>query len=792
MNKLRLNNVSLKFKNEEIEVLHNINLNFVSGKVYAILGNSGSGKTTLLNIIANKITNYTGDVLYNDINIKDIHKLDNRMYSNKIISYIHQQSICFEKLTIKDNLNISNLLETTENIPDPHLLNLTSEIDKKVNCLSGGEQKRINILQSINKEFEILLADEPTSNLDFENAEIVMDYLKEKSKEKIFIFVTHNKEIANKYADEILEIKNHHINKNKLVKTQKEITSEPKTPKELSNKKAFSCAKKFTSSEKTTNRLFISSMIIMMFTIIVIGSLSLGLKKYFINQVESSSIPTSITLSTNNSYEIISDEELNELSQNYPNDNIFFMYNNQNNIIANLNEQELIIPSWSINTPFKYCENLKENELVLTINDDYKQYIEAILGIDDIEDYMIDNQLCLEFNLNNKDYQFYIKDIIFDEIEEILQINANDPNLYHSFHSINSTKLVVVEQESISNDLLNFMNSTENYIFNTYDKYVIFNKTQKYVVNYNKLKQSYNNVVPIIKNNTDFWLNYYNGVLYFNDTELLNKEYKIEDTIFYLPYIEQSLVVGRYPENFDEIVISKAIYNKLNIDSLYDNVQLKFKDEIRTYKVVGVVEKDENYIYQNGAWIVDQYKKMYPKLSYLFKTTEYLIIEYPNMINDIVQELKENYPEYNVYSYVSETLENVDSIVNIIIVIGFITVIVLALISLISIIVLSKIEKDNYKKQIQNLYNFGLNTNDINNIYKKIFLQRELKSSLLIIIYASLFIYTVNTYLKNENIFNDSLFSYNPLIFIIALTFSSIIFLTSYLLVRIRDQKTPV
>ena len=201
METLQLKNISY-FYNNELPILQNINISFERGKMYAILGKSGSGKTTLLSLLAGLDEPVDGVILYEG-NILKGKELDN--YRAKHVSIIFQSYNLIDYLTAVENIEFI----TNKNArPILHELGILEEdMDRNVLQLSGGQQQRVAIGRALTSETDILLADEPTGNLDEKTAKEIAEILKNTAyrKKKCVIVVTHSSEVA-KYADIVLNL----------------------------------------------------------------------------------------------------------------------------------------------------------------------------------------------------------------------------------------------------------------------------------------------------------------------------------------------------------------------------------------------------------------------------------------------------------------------------------------------------------------------------------------------------------------------------------------------------------
>ncbi|MDE5855644.1 MAG: ABC transporter ATP-binding protein, partial [Anaeroplasmataceae bacterium] len=195
-------------KKIKTHALNTISLELDSKGLVILSGKSGSGKSTLINILSGLDTSYEGNVIYKGQNLKELSKKELNAYRNSEIGYIFQDFCLLENKTIYENLALSLEIHGSKDDELIHsILNqfdLLDHIHKYPNELSGGEQQRVSIARAILKNPNILIADEPTSSLDEENAKIVLNLLKEISKTKLVIVVTHNLTLAKDYADRII------------------------------------------------------------------------------------------------------------------------------------------------------------------------------------------------------------------------------------------------------------------------------------------------------------------------------------------------------------------------------------------------------------------------------------------------------------------------------------------------------------------------------------------------------------------------------------------------------------
>lgn len=213
MDILEIKNVTYNYSNSNEKVLSSVNQKFEIGKFYAIIGKSGAGKSTLLSLLAGLDKPQKGQILFKG---NDIEKDGYSNHRKNNISLVFQNYNLIDYLTPIENVRLVN-----KNASETILFELgldKSQINRNVMKLSGGQQQRVAIARALVSEAPIILADEPTGNLDVDTAGEIIEILKKLSKErnKCVIVVTHSKEVANS-ADIILELgdrKLKKINKN--------------------------------------------------------------------------------------------------------------------------------------------------------------------------------------------------------------------------------------------------------------------------------------------------------------------------------------------------------------------------------------------------------------------------------------------------------------------------------------------------------------------------------------------------------------------------------------------------
>ena len=218
MDILEIKNVTYNYSNSKEKILLSVNQKFELGQFYAIIGKSGAGKSTLLSLLAGLDKPQKGQILFKG---NDIEKDGYSNHRKNNISLVFQNYNLIDYLTPLENVRLVN-----KNASETILFELgldKSQINRNVMKLSGGQQQRVAIARALVSEAPVILADEPTGNLDVDTASEIIEILKKLAKErnKCVIVVTHSKEVANS-ADIVLELRDRKLkNINKITQEAK-------------------------------------------------------------------------------------------------------------------------------------------------------------------------------------------------------------------------------------------------------------------------------------------------------------------------------------------------------------------------------------------------------------------------------------------------------------------------------------------------------------------------------------------------------------------------------------------
>ena len=210
MNTLKVEDVSYSYKNAAGEqvILKNVNAEFEAGRMYAIVGESGSGKTTLLSLLSALDKLQEGDIKYNN---KSLRKIGGSEFRLKYVNIVFQSYNLIKYMTAKENVEVAidfdgRKVDVNKNLKQVGLSE--EEGGRLIGKLSGGQQQRVAIARAIASNSPIIVADEPTGNLDEDTEEKIIGLFKDLAHDdkKIVIIVTHSRQVA-EHADEILRLK---------------------------------------------------------------------------------------------------------------------------------------------------------------------------------------------------------------------------------------------------------------------------------------------------------------------------------------------------------------------------------------------------------------------------------------------------------------------------------------------------------------------------------------------------------------------------------------------------------
>ena len=403
---LKLKNIKKNYVlgNEQIKALKGIDIEFRKNEFVAILGPSGCGKTTLLNIIGG-LDHYTsGDLIIDSVSTKKYKDKDWDTYRNHKIGFVFQNYNLITHQNVLSNvelaLTLSGVGPKERRIKAKEALEkvgLKDQLYKKPNQMSGGQMQRVAIARALVNNPDIILADEPTGALDTKTSEQIMEILQEISKNQLVIMVTHNPELAKKYATRIINLLDGEITSDtrpytEKIEKEKEKESNKNKKTSMSFWTAFNLSLNNLLTKKGRTILTAFAGSIGIIGIALIMSLSNGVQTYIDNvQKETlTSYPITIQKESVNLTDFIETLQPSDEETSHDNDKIY-----SNNVMTDMmSAMSSKVKSNNLESFKKYIESEKS---------DIKNYTSAI-------DYSYDLQL----------------QIYKDSDDEIVQVNPNN------------------------------------------------------------------------------------------------------------------------------------------------------------------------------------------------------------------------------------------------------------------------------------------------------------------------------------------------------------------------------
>ena len=400
---LQLKNIKKNYESGEeiVKALKGINIEFRESEFVAILGPSGCGKTTLLNIIGG-LDHYTsGDLIIDGISTKKYKDRDWDTYRNHRIGFVFQNYNLITHQSVLSNVELALTLSGVDKktrrkkaIEVLEKVGLKDQMHKKPNQMSGGQMQRVAIARALVNNPDILLADEPTGALDTKTSIQIMEILKEISKDRLIIMVTHNPDLASKYATRTINLLDGEITSDsRAYNSKKEIKEKKETGKKTSmsfmTAMNLSLNNLMTKKGRTILTAFAGSIGIIGIALIL--AISNGVQEY-INNVEEETLT---------SYPLTVQEETVEIAD--------FISSMQPSSDTEEHEEGKIYSNDVMSEMMATASaSVESNNL-----DAFKSYIES----DDtnIKDYT--SAISYSYNLNLQIYK--------DDNEEIIQVNPN-------------------------------------------------------------------------------------------------------------------------------------------------------------------------------------------------------------------------------------------------------------------------------------------------------------------------------------------------------------------------------
>lgn len=614
---LQLKNITKNYLSgdNEVQALKGIDIEFRENEFVSILGQSGCGKTTLLNIIGGLDRYTSGDLIINGKSTKEFKDKDWDTYRNHSVGFVFQSYNLIPHQTVLANVELALTISGVgkaerkkKAIEALQKVGLGDQLNKKPNQMSGGQMQRVAIARALVNDPDILLADEPTGALDSKTSVQVMEILKEISKDRLIIMVTHNPELAKKYSSRIVKLLD-----GKIIDDSNPYKSSEEDVKKARNKKDKSgkASMKFTTAVRLSlnnlmtkkGRTFLTSFAgsIGIIGIALILSLSHGMQSY-INRVEEDTLLSYPLTIQEASIDVTSMLEamMGNGEKEEHNDNKIYSRPIVNNILETVSTK------------------LQTNNL-----EEFKKYLES--GDTNIKDYI--NAIQYEYNLNlniykqneDKTYQQVNPSKVFDELGfgEMMESRQSTSSMMSGSMTMTQT------------DVWNEMLDNQNLLQSQYD------------VLAGKWPTKYNEVVLIVDENnevSDYTL-YSLGIKDIKELnesmeKIKNKE-KVEagesESYSYDDLLNYKFKILLNTDYYKE---SGNTWQDMSNDDEYMKNVVDNAEEIT---IVGIIKPNEENVSSSGAGMIGYTKEL----------KEYVI----NKINEteIVKEQKEN-PNINVFT----------------------------------------------------------------------------------------------------------------------------------------------
>ena len=762
---LEIKNINKSYKTGDFKqkVLKNVSIKFRKNEFVSILGHSGSGKTTLLNLIGGLDRYDSGDIIINGKSTKNFKDKDWDAYRNNSIGFIFQSYNLISHISIIDNvemgMTLSGISRKKRHMKAIEVLKrvgLEEHINKKPNQLSGGQMQRVAIARALANDPDIILADEPTGALDSKTSKSIMNLIKEISKDKLVIMVTHNEDIAKEYSSRIIRL------------SDGEITNDSNPINKLDDDNKYKL-KKTSMSFLTALNLSLRNIITKKGrTLLTAFASSIGI------------IGIALILSLSNGFDKQIDKFENETLTNYP---ITISGMTMEDAEATL---ELFTNSDGNYTDEKYVYKQKIDLEKLThennISEEYMQYLNTI-DKSLVDGISFTRLSVASMNLLVKNDK--VKMVNFgSSLNSVMTIpkTFNNENTYLT----NNYDLLYGNYPSNANDVLLVVNSNnevnekvlENLGFDTKnDKFSfddIIGKELVYVINdnlYNKVKVG-NKTLYMMKNNYD---------------ELYEMENNIKLSISGIVRLKENVKTGMFSpgiifkDELGELIYEKNKDSKIVKDQKGKNYFVltgeKFSEE-------DMISNDEKAIAYLGGNDIPMMINIYPKD---FKTKE-KICEFLDKYNENKDEDEQIiYKDYaKIFVDLSQNI--MDAITYVLIAFSAISLIV----SSIMIGIITYISVLERTKEIGILRALGARKKDITRVFNAETFIIGITSGIIGILIARLLLFPTNIILENITGLNNVAIL-NPLHALILITISVILTLIGgYIPAIVASHKDPV
>ena len=916
-------NVSKQFDNRY--VLKNINLNFPRYGLVIINGPSGCGKSTLLNILAT-LLDFDGEICFDGQRYSSLDKDEKEIIRSQKVGFIFQDYKLFEFETVKENISLSidiasgdKKAKKDKRIKDlSRLVNLKSKENEFVSNLSGGEKQRVAIARALANSPKVLLADEPTGNLDEYNTKNVMEIIQKISSSALVIMVSHDEKLTSEYADQIIKMKDGEVIDVIYQNKREHHQYLPVINLSYRNKNRllpFNFLMKHTLN--SINRKKWRTMFITLIT--SLGLIGIGLASTLSSIISdnlyrsyssiidddrlimsSKEVDNSRDIVTSMSYDDVislcdNNEDIDYVGVCYANNfDQFFTYNDVavdttgtrktlNGLsIKLINEFSLLNSSLNV-IPHKF-EQLENNEFVLSAPFSFVNEICFQLQIertlDSFSRYLERNEIYLSFQVENENWRyagdFSIKlsgfilsnQILFYHTNPLwneyifetkltlpttnkLNVNSEHPwdlkkGYYLSFKQ-NRDKFLMEHRFSFESKDIDFEILDSKYYPNLFINYETVNCNRLLAVNRTKKdyipsflgqysKEASSHIKHIIYGSSNAYAIYDKSLMagFARNTYLSNFETNIEDVVDLLSYVKYEnsqqmrlptntieghfsksstqglvfepnyhLISGKTPSNFQEIVVSQAIINKLNLDSpinkslflcfpvtesLLPNGYLSRDFKTVTLKIVGVSNSAKLALHHDESWSVLFFQSMLGISTFELNIENLSIQIDKEYESSVIDKLNRAFPQFEVTSPLKDVRESVDRICHYVEVILLVVSIASVIIASFILFICNYLHFLEAKKDIGLVRCLGIKEKES----RKFIFAHSFMMTLFSLILSSLELLVISFILSKtvaSNLHIEQVFILNPMSFVYMLLVDLFIAIISSILISFRISK---
>ena len=623
-------------KGDITKALDNISFSLPQNGMIFLLGKSGSGKSTLLNLIGCLDKPTSGNILVNGKTINNFKQSELDNYRNSIVGFVFQDYNLIESFNIYKNLELALNLQRKKISKDQinavlNSVGLNGLGNRKVNELSGGQKQRVAIARALIKSPNIILADEPTGNLDSENGIQIFNILKEISKSRLVIIVTHDSEFAYKYGDRIIELVDGKINKDAIINSynteSKELTIVKSSLSFLS-----SIPLSLSNLRKKKLRLFIT-IIIITFALSIFG-FSMLLTRFDINRTYAEAMvnenETRVNINkkiigknftSSSSVTSITKEDLNNIKSKLNNDIVKVSRGVRNNVYLLLNYPDTRKHGYENSYEKAYYNIYRDQTYFLeqSLENLNKLKIIGSLPLNDNE--ILINKIYADFILieglkvlgTDSKGESIIKDYYPESYDEI--INSKAKILYGEYNNYGYTDNVYLTISGIVDEDISKYSVLKDTSFNEmkinptklYNEYIM---KQKPKVEEVIVKEGFFDNLNLEKNNVV-------------DSALYELVYTSDNKRYFPKFLAQTKILNKEIEMFngnkdvkvssikdDEIILSIGMIEIMS-DVKFQDKLIEFADEKKAERDKKVEERDKK--------VKEQEEKMLNDPDYVYK-----------------------------------------------------------------------------------------------------------------------------------------------------------------------------